>query len=214
MRGWAGWPLTTTGQPAASAEAVSPPAVEKASGKLLAPKTATGPSGTIRWRMSARGSGARSGMRRVDADAEVVTSPYDVGEHPQLAGRAADLAGDAADREVALGDGGLDDRVLVGLDLGGDRVEEGAALLGGGGAVRRERLGGSGGGGLDVGVVERRCGRHASQCGVVSGRGPCLGTVRRCGDQVAELGDLVLAQVGQRRADRAGRATDGGEAAP
>ena len=62
VRGWAGWPLTTTGQPAASAEAVSPPAVEKASGKLLAPKTATGPSGTIRWRMSARGSGARSGM--------------------------------------------------------------------------------------------------------------------------------------------------------
>ena len=61
VTGWAGWPFTTTGQPAASAEAVSPPAVEKASGKLLAPKTATGPSGTIRCRMSARGRGARSG---------------------------------------------------------------------------------------------------------------------------------------------------------
>ena len=61
VRGWAGWPLTTTGQPAASAEAVSPPAVEKASGKLLAPKTATGPSGIWRCRMSARGSGVRSG---------------------------------------------------------------------------------------------------------------------------------------------------------
>ena len=86
---------------------------------------------------------------RVDADAEVVTSAYDVGEHPQLAGRATDLAGDAAVGEVALGDGGLDDRVLVGLDLGGDGVEEGAALLGGGGAVRRECFGGSGGGGFD-----------------------------------------------------------------
>ena len=48
-------------QPAASAEAVSPPATEKASGKLLAPKTATGPSGTMAMRRSGRGSGARSG---------------------------------------------------------------------------------------------------------------------------------------------------------
>ena len=44
--GWAEWPLTTTGHPAASADAVSPPAVEKASGKFEAPKTATGPVGT------------------------------------------------------------------------------------------------------------------------------------------------------------------------
>ena len=35
--------MATTGHPAARAEAVSPPATEKASGKLLAPKTATGP---------------------------------------------------------------------------------------------------------------------------------------------------------------------------
>lgn len=33
-----------TGQPAASADAVSPPATENASGKLLAPNTATGPT--------------------------------------------------------------------------------------------------------------------------------------------------------------------------
>ncbi|MNL51220.1 hypothetical protein D3C87_1742990 [compost metagenome] len=37
------WALNTTGQPAANAEAVSPPAVENANGKLLAPNTATGP---------------------------------------------------------------------------------------------------------------------------------------------------------------------------
>jgi hypothetical protein len=36
--------LTTTGQPAASAEAVSPPATEKANGKLLAANTATTPA--------------------------------------------------------------------------------------------------------------------------------------------------------------------------
>ena len=38
--------LTTTGQPTASADAVSPPATEKANGKLLALNTATGPIGT------------------------------------------------------------------------------------------------------------------------------------------------------------------------
>ena len=41
--GWAGCALTITGLPAARAEAVSPPATENASGKLLAPKIATGP---------------------------------------------------------------------------------------------------------------------------------------------------------------------------
>ncbi|MNG12601.1 hypothetical protein D3C84_962230 [compost metagenome] len=47
-----GCDFTTTGQPAASALAVSPPAVEKARGKLLAPKTATGPIGICNLRIS------------------------------------------------------------------------------------------------------------------------------------------------------------------
>ncbi len=59
--GCAGWPRTSTGQPAASAAAVSPPATENASGKLLAPNTATGPTGMRRRRRSGRGSGLRSG---------------------------------------------------------------------------------------------------------------------------------------------------------
>ena len=44
------WPecaLNTTEQPAAKAATVSPPAVENASGKLLAPNTATGPKPTL-----------------------------------------------------------------------------------------------------------------------------------------------------------------------
>jgi hypothetical protein len=36
VRGCPGWALTMTGQPAAHADAVSPPATEKANGKLLA----------------------------------------------------------------------------------------------------------------------------------------------------------------------------------
>ena len=59
--GCAGCALTTTGQPAASADAISPPATEKASGKLLAPKTPTGPNGRSICRRSGRGSGCRSG---------------------------------------------------------------------------------------------------------------------------------------------------------
>ena len=59
--GCAEWPLTITGQPAASAAAVSPPAVEKASGKLEAPNTATGPIGRWIIMRSGRGIGSRSG---------------------------------------------------------------------------------------------------------------------------------------------------------
>ena len=62
--GCAGCALTTTGQPAARAETVSPPATENASGKLDAPKTATGPIGTSSRRRSGRGCGLRSGSAR------------------------------------------------------------------------------------------------------------------------------------------------------
>ena len=58
--GWAPWALTITGQPAASADAVSPPPTENASGKLLAPNTTTGPRPILRKRRSGRG-GVRSG---------------------------------------------------------------------------------------------------------------------------------------------------------
>ena len=56
------WLFTITGHPAAKADAVSPPAVEKANGKLLDPKTTTGPNGTSILRKSSFGSGARSGI--------------------------------------------------------------------------------------------------------------------------------------------------------
>ncbi len=59
---WPEWPFITTGQPAAKAEAVSPPAVENANGKLLAAKTATGPIGCNILRISTLGSGCLSGI--------------------------------------------------------------------------------------------------------------------------------------------------------
>jgi hypothetical protein len=44
--GCAGCAFIITGQPAANAQAVSPPAVEYANGKFDEPNTTTGPSGT------------------------------------------------------------------------------------------------------------------------------------------------------------------------
>ena len=53
--------LTITGFPEAKAEAVSPPAVENAKGKLDAPNTAIGPKGTRHFLISDFGKGWRSG---------------------------------------------------------------------------------------------------------------------------------------------------------
>ncbi len=60
--GWAGCALKTTGQPAAKADRVSPPATEKANGKLLAPKTTVGPKGICIWTNRGFGIGWRSGI--------------------------------------------------------------------------------------------------------------------------------------------------------
>ena len=62
--GCAGCALTTTGHPAARAETVSPPATEKAKGKLLAPKTKTGPRAVCIDRISAFGKGCLSGWAK------------------------------------------------------------------------------------------------------------------------------------------------------
>jgi hypothetical protein len=53
--------LTITGHPDANAEATSPPATEKANGKLPAQNTTTGPEGINIDRRSGFGNGARSG---------------------------------------------------------------------------------------------------------------------------------------------------------
>src|SRR5262249_42715364 len=70
--GCAGCAFTTTGLPAASADAVSPPPTEYASGKLLAPNTTTGPNGTSIRRRSGFGKGLRSGIAR-----SIVASTHD-----------------------------------------------------------------------------------------------------------------------------------------
>ena len=70
--GCPGCALTITGQRAANAAIVSVPATEIASGKLLAPNTATGPTPTSIARTSGLGSGCRAGRR--DRSAPAATS--------------------------------------------------------------------------------------------------------------------------------------------
>ena len=92
--------LTTTGQPAASAEAVSPPATENAKGKFDAANTATGPTGrTIR-----RSPGTPCGRRAGD-HVQVAAVGQHVAEHPQLAGGAGHLAGQPGAAQGGLGVG-------------------------------------------------------------------------------------------------------------
>ena len=122
--------MTITGQPAASALAVSPPAVEKASGKLLAPNTATGPMGTSMRRTSGRGIGLASGSARVDDRLDVVAGVDDGGEGLELARGALELAAQARLGQPGLGPGDGDDLVARGAQPRGGAAQQGRAPLG------------------------------------------------------------------------------------
>jgi hypothetical protein len=98
--------LFDTGAPAASADAVSPPATEKASGKLLAPNTATGPSGMFARRRSAR---QRFSFRL------------------RLVDRGIDEATVARDREAGFRVGAFDQLIADADDIVSDRFQEGGA---------------------------------------------------------------------------------------
>ncbi len=148
----------------------------------------------------------------VDADAEVVAASCDGGEHPQLAGGATDLARDAGLRQVALGDGRLDDRVPVGLDLVGDGVEERAALLGGGGAVGRERLGGRGGRGGDVGLTGLRAGDD--RAGLLSGAGHAVLSMQLVVEPVETLQEMRAIRSRSSATSESRRSVSGGRTGP
>jgi hypothetical protein len=99
--GCAGCALTTTGLPAASADAVSPPATENASGKLLAPKTATGPSGRSMDRTSGFG-GVRAAIGRVDTRHHPGALFHHSGKESQLPTGTRYLACEARQRQRCL----------------------------------------------------------------------------------------------------------------
>ena len=118
------------------------------------------------------GPGQRSpvGQRRVDAGAVPAALAKDAGKEAKLSGGAADLTGQPRLRQSAFGDGALDDRVLDGLDIGGDRLDELGALLGGRRSVIGEGRGGGRAGGVHVGSVAIRVGGlELLACGGVEG---------------------------------------------
>ena len=107
-----------------------------------------------RWRMSARGSGARSGSAGSIRTPRWSPLADDAGEHPQLAGGAADLAGDAALGQAALARRPRSMIASLSASISAATASRKcAALLGGGGAVGGERLGCGRGGGGDVGLL-------------------------------------------------------------
>ena len=124
MPGCALWALKTTGQPAASAEAVSPPAVEKASGKLLAPKTATGPERDLPLADVGARQGSAVRQRRVDPDAAEVTLADDAGEEPELAGGAARSPWSLAAGSPVSRPARVTSSSPIGLDVLGNGLEE------------------------------------------------------------------------------------------
>lgn len=97
--------------------------------------------------------GGAVGLGGVDAGTVPAAFPQYLGEQSQLAGGAADLAGDSRGRQTTLGDRPSDQRLGDRLDVGRDRFQEPGALFGGGGAVDREGLGGGRRGGVDIGGV-------------------------------------------------------------
>ncbi len=107
--GWAGWALTTTGQPAARAEAVSPPATEKASGSARRAEHGHRAQRHVAQAQVDAGQGLRSGWAgSMRASSQPPRSTP--GEHPQLAHGAAAFAFQAGAGQAGLGHGADDQR--------------------------------------------------------------------------------------------------------
>ena len=100
--GWPGWPFTITGQRAAKAPTVSVPATPIASGKLLAPKTATGPTPTSIARTSGLGSGCRAGLPWSIRAMQPRTVANHCREQPHVVRRAGELGFESRQRQRRL----------------------------------------------------------------------------------------------------------------
>ena len=118
--GWALCALKTTGQPAARAEAVSPPAVEKAKREVAGAEH--GHRAERDLALADVGAGQECGPAGPDRSGRRAL-PDHVGEEPQLAG-GAPLALQAGCRQPGFLAGADGQFVADGLDVVRDRVEE------------------------------------------------------------------------------------------
>ena len=150
----------------------------------------------------------------IDPHPEVVALRHHTGEQPQLAGRPTHLPGDPGLGQPALADGLDDDRVLVGLDLRGDGLEERTALRRAGRPVGRERLGGGAAGGGDVGLLGVGAGDDAG--GLIGHGGSSQLSCWRCcpgvGVRPSSLPPCPRGSAARHARRRAGRTAAGGPA--
>ncbi len=93
-------------------------------------------------------------LRRVDPHLVGVPPPYDVGEHPQLAGGARAFGLQAGGWKAGLGTSAQHQVALDRLDLGRNAVQEVGALLRRAAAIVVERIGRGLGRELDLNVAD------------------------------------------------------------
>lgn len=124
--GWSGWALTTTGQPAASALAVSPCGDREGEGEVRG-----GVDGDDAQRhlvaAQVRDRRGRGVVGVVDHDVEEGALVDDRGEGPQLVAGAGEFAGEPDRAERALRVRGLDEVVLRAFEQVGGGAQEGGA---------------------------------------------------------------------------------------
>ena len=166
------------GQPLARADAVSPPATENASGKLLAPNTATGPSAICRCRKSARGKGWRSGCAgstRTSSHSPALTT----WANRRNCWQVRPLALDAGARQAGLRRCALDQGVAQRLDFIGDGFKKAGADLRSRLSIAVERRPGQGAGLFDLlapaaGVAGARTSSVAGLIAWIASRFPAM----------------------------------------
>jgi hypothetical protein len=165
--------LTTTGHPAASAEAVSPPPSRRPAGSW---RRRTPPRGPPDHAQPQIGAGQRLalGQGRIDAQTLPATLTHHLREEAKLAHGAATLALETGAGQAAFGHGGLDQAVAQIEDVLRDGFEKRRAAFARGGAIGIEgRLGRCAGRRHILGVVSRqvwparlaRGGGDGTECG-------------------------------------------------
>ncbi len=118
---------------------MSPPAVEKASGKLRRAEDRHRANRDHAQAQVGAGQGLAVGHRGIDADLLPLTLAHDVGEHLHLAAGATTLTFGTAARQAAFAGVGIDQLVADTHDLVCDSLEKRGALLVAGRAIGVER---------------------------------------------------------------------------
>ncbi len=123
--------FTITGLPAAKAAAVSPPATENASGKLLAPKTATGPEPAHHRANIGPRQRLAIGLRGIDARIDPRTFFNHLRKQAKLIDGARGLAFEARFRQSGLAVGALHKLGHDGFNAVGNAAQEAGLLSAG-----------------------------------------------------------------------------------